>query len=83
MIPLLVTRGQVRLFCAHGGFKGTLLVNPRLRGVIQLRRTSMKKFPPPLKPPQDKRWGLIDPLSKPLNFSIRYVSIHAQLVFSR
>lgn len=54
VIPLCVTRGQVRLFCAHGGFKGTLLVNPRLRGVIQLRRTSMKKFPPPLKPPQDK-----------------------------
>jgi len=38
---------QVRVICHMGGFKGTLLVHPRVQNKIQLRRSSMLKFPPP------------------------------------
>ena len=38
---------QVRVMCHMGGFKGTLLVHPCLQNKIQLRRSSMLKFPPP------------------------------------
>lgn len=38
---------QVRVICHLGGFKGTLLVNPNLHNRIELRRSSMLKFPPP------------------------------------
>jgi hypothetical protein len=38
---------QVRCICHLGGFKGTLLVHPQLRGKVQLRRDSMLKFPAP------------------------------------
>ena len=38
---------QVRVICHLGGFKGTLLVHPRLQNKVQLRRSSMLKFPPP------------------------------------
>lgn len=38
---------QIRCICHLGGFKGTLLVHPELRGVVRLRRESMLKFPPP------------------------------------
>ncbi len=38
---------QVRVLCHLGGFKGTLLVHPQLCNKIQLRRSSMLKFPAP------------------------------------
>lgn len=41
---------QVRCICHLGGFKGTLLVHPALRGTVRLRRESMLKFPAPRTP---------------------------------
>lgn len=38
---------QVRCICHLGGFKGTLLVHPTLRGKVRLRRESQLKFPAP------------------------------------
>lgn len=38
---------QIRCICHLGGFKGTLLIHPQLRGKIRLRRESMLKFPAP------------------------------------
>ncbi len=55
LLPATVAEGptspfavvQVRCICHLGGFKGTLLVHPQLRGNVQLRRESMLKFPAP------------------------------------